>query len=235
MAKSDPSVVVSGAIFVGEDTTNNDASPLDVFKNPENYATTVASGYLTFETKATTFPGFVKTSLSETEIHLDGSFTHLERQIRENYDSPDAAVIARNLRDLIPGVVEEKSLSGLVLSLLVIRKPFDSDKVTVRIVQTLLDISSDEYGTTYIPDQTATLKSVEIEAIPNVFNSNAERLAQSIPVVKMPELINYFTSPKASDETLDGLERNSHSCDQQTRIAAPRRGLYPLSHWLMRD
>ncbi|KAF9079949.1 hypothetical protein BGX23_002917, partial [Mortierella sp. AD031] len=43
MVQGSPNAIVSGAIFVGDDTTNPDATPVEIFKHPENHATAAAS------------------------------------------------------------------------------------------------------------------------------------------------------------------------------------------------
>ncbi|KAI1291359.1 hypothetical protein EDD11_008977 [Mortierella claussenii] len=261
IAKGAPNAIVSGAIFVGEDTTNKDASSTDVFRDPRNHATAAASilvysaesanyhpseqddpssllpGHSAFESKAQGFPGFTQTILSHTDIHLNGSFTQLEKEIRDNYASSDAPLVARSLRDLIPGVVVDKSLEEWLLSLVVIRKPVSSDAVTVKIVQVLLNISSDETHTAYIPVHTAKLSNIELNVIPTVLATNAERFAKAIHTVKVPGFIDYFSSPKVNNEILDGFERDPNPCLQHTTnvVSTHRQYQYRIFQWIMRD
>ncbi|KAG0204072.1 hypothetical protein BGX28_003883 [Mortierella sp. GBA30] len=253
IAKGTSDAIVSGAIFVGEDTTSADASPVDIYANPGNHATAAASvlvfaakavnyhpteqdassllpSYSAFETKVQQFPGFMMTESSiKNGLLLDGGFTQLEKEIRDSYESSDASLIARSLRDLIPGVIEDKSLEKWILSLVAVRKPVDSDVVTVKIVTLKLNLTSDDSHTAFIPKQSALLSNVEFSVISTALVSNAEQFAQSIHEVRVPDFIKYFSSPKVINES---FESDSISCIQQNTV---RHRQYPLSRWMMRD
>ncbi|KAF9319112.1 hypothetical protein BG003_009913 [Podila horticola] len=43
MVKGNPGAVVSGRFFVSEDTTDSDASAIDIYSDPRNYASATAS------------------------------------------------------------------------------------------------------------------------------------------------------------------------------------------------
>ncbi|KAG0330409.1 hypothetical protein BG000_011720 [Podila horticola] len=254
MARGNPDAVVSGGLFVGEDTTNPDASAVDIYKYPENYASAVASilqysavttdyrpsqpdataksGYSGFQRKASTFPGFILTANSEGDIPLDGSLIQLEEAVREEYPSTDSILIARSLRDLFPGYVEDSSLKEWVLSLVVIRKPFYSDTVTFKLVQLELTIATDKAHSTYIPEQTARLSSSEFQVNAAVLTNKADQFAEIIPRVDVQGFINYFASPKVPEESEDVLERGSHSCRQEMPSFASRLQQVRLARWM---
>ncbi|KAG0203884.1 hypothetical protein BGX28_003984 [Mortierella sp. GBA30] len=257
MAQGTPDAIVAGALFVGKDTTSAGASPADIFRDPENHAAAAASilmfsassakyhpseqnspsllqGYSGFTSKAKTFPGFIQTTIFQKGVHLNGSFTQLEKEIRENYDSSDAALIARSLRDLIPGFVQDKSLVEWLLSLMIISKPDGADTVTVKFVELLFKISSDKSHTTYIPEQTATLSNTELNIIPSTLSTNADQFGKKVPIVQVPAFVQYFTSPKTFGEPSAWFERDSGSNRQQTTVTSRHRQ-YPIAQWMMRE
>ncbi|KAF9088127.1 hypothetical protein BGX23_007603, partial [Mortierella sp. AD031] len=207
MARASPNAIVSGALFVGEDTTNPDASNTNIYKNPENHAAAAASvleysavntnyrpseqghssllsTFEAFQQKATSFPGFIPTIQSGSDVFLNHSLIGLEKAVQDAYPSTDAALIARGLRDLFPGSVEDQSLKEWILSLLVIRKPEGSDTVTIKFVQLALTIEFDKTHTAHIPEQDARLSNYELQVNPSVFALNADRFAEVIKVTK---------------------------------------------------
>ncbi|KAF9955992.1 hypothetical protein BGZ65_003044 [Modicella reniformis] len=222
----DPDAVLTEAIFVGNDTTNPDASPVDIFKNPENHATAAASmleflarqfnffpaeqdpssssiksGHYQFLTKINTLPGFVLTLQTERAIKLNDSFNQVAKEIRDSYGSTDARIIARSFRDAIPDIIKDKSLKLWHMPLLVIRKPVDTDTVTLKVVRLELDFTSDTSQTAHIPTQSANLANFEFSIDPTVLSLNAEKFAQEIRIVRVPDFLNFFSSPKVDSES----------------------------------
>ncbi|KAF9097004.1 hypothetical protein BGX23_010047 [Mortierella sp. AD031] len=257
MVQGSPNAIISGAIFVGDDTTNPDASPVDIFKRPENHAAAAASilvysataanyrpseqsppsllsGFDAFVKKASSFPGFTPRDQSNTNVFLNQSLIGLEKAVREQLGhSPDGPIIARSLRDLFPGVVEDSSLKEWILSLIVVGKPENSDTVSLNFVRLALKIGSDKTHTTYIPEQHAPLATFELLVNPSVLNINAEKFAEVIPIVKVPSFIAYFASPKVIEgEPEEGLLLSSSSCRQEPRPFFSRAQQYRLSQWL---
>ncbi|KAG0205886.1 hypothetical protein BGX28_002576 [Mortierella sp. GBA30] len=258
MAKGSSSAIVSGAIFVGKDTTSSDASAVDIFRNAGNHAAAAASivvysakgakfdpanqdpsdrgSYSNFLNRVTTFPGFLLYTNFQSDIKLTGSLDQLEEQIKEADGSSDASLIARNIRGLIPASIKDTSLDKWVLSLIVIGKPADSDTVTLKHVQLTLNIKSDESQKTYIPEQTATLRIYGFTVIQNFIEMHANTLADRIPIVKVPDFIAYLTSPKTSDDLWDSFffERDTSSCRQKSAFMS-RRHQYRIAQWLLQE
>ncbi|KAG0205759.1 hypothetical protein BGX33_007759 [Mortierella sp. NVP41] len=244
MARASPNAIVSGALFVGEDTTNPDASNTNIYKNPENHAAAAASvleysavntnyrpSEQAFQQKATSFPGFIPTIQSGSDVFLNHSLIGLEKAVQDAYPSTDAALIARGLRDLFPGSVEDQSLKEWILSLLVIRKPEGSDTVTIKFVQLALTIEFDKTHTAHIPEQDARLSNYELQVNPSVFALNADRFAEIIKVTKVPDFLIFFASPKVVDLE-DGLELGSSPCDQKPLTLTSRLRQYRVNQWI---
>ncbi|KAK3840299.1 MAG: hypothetical protein JOS17DRAFT_798296 [Linnemannia elongata] len=131
MAAMATSAIVSAALFVGKDTTNYSDSPVEIFKTPGNHAAAAASALVysakevevspatqgpkslienfnAFVIKVSTFPGFFVDRSEESGIPLNGSLIQLEEVIREGLGDP---LIASSFRDLVPGYIQEESLT----------------------------------------------------------------------------------------------------------------------------
>ncbi|KAF9536847.1 hypothetical protein EC957_009522 [Mortierella hygrophila] len=231
------SAVVSGAIFDGYDTTDQSASNVDIYRNPENHAAAAASVLVfsgnavdfhpasqepkalgqslgAFVSKASAFPGFLLTSTVEQNLALNGSLTQFEKIIREKLNDP---LTARAFRDLVPGYIQDKSLKEWILSLIVLSKPEGSDTVNLKLIHVSLIIHSDDTQTAIIPEQTARLIIADLKVLANVLVQNADRFASSIPVHKVLDFINFFASPKVPFED-EQIQSGSTSCTKKRPI-----------------
>ncbi|KAG0066579.1 hypothetical protein BGZ89_007123 [Linnemannia elongata] len=219
--------VVSGAIFVGKDTSDPSADPLEVYRNPSNHATATSSVLVfaantvnfnpasqepkaliqnldQFVRKVDTFPAFTLTQSEQFSLELDGSLTQFEKTISEQLEDPDTA---RALRDLVPDNVQDPSLTDWILSLVVVAKSEDSDDISVKLARVYLTISSDAT----IPKQSARLSVSGYKVNDFLFVSNAETFAGRISTTRVPDFIDYFTSPKGFTRAEHGY-RGPTSC-----------------------
>ncbi|KAF9538828.1 hypothetical protein EC957_006176 [Mortierella hygrophila] len=240
--------VASGAIFVGKDTSDSSASPIDVYSNPSNHATAAASVLVfaaksvnfhpssqepkalgqnleQFQTKVTSFPGFVLQDIQDYFLGLDGSLTQFEKTIGEQLDDPN---IARALRGLVPDNVEDQSSTDWVLSLIVLSKPAGTNTVNVKLVQVSLIISSDG-NTATIPEQSARLVVSDLQVAERVFVLNAETFADRIPTTSVSDFINFFTSPKDFSRR-DQAQRGSASCLRNRMTFKDRQAILSWIH-----
>ncbi|KAG9065009.1 hypothetical protein KI688_002328 [Linnemannia hyalina] len=240
--------VVSGAIFVGKDTSDPSASPVDVYWDPSNHAAAAASVVVFaansvdfhpssqepkalgqnldgFTRKVATFPGFSLTNNQQYSLQLDGSLTQFEKTIDEQLDDPNTA---RALRDLIPENFEDQSLTDWVLSLIVVTKPDGSDTVTIQSVQVSLIILSDG-NTATIPRQSARLSISNFQVITSVFVSNADRFADRVGVTTVSDFIKFFTSPKDFLRS-DQAQRGFTSCLRSRMTFKDRQAILSWLH-----
>ncbi|KAF9125024.1 hypothetical protein BGX30_000646 [Mortierella sp. GBA39] len=242
------SAVVSGAIFVGKDTSDPSATPVDVFKDPRNHPTAAASVLVFsansagfnptsqepkalgqnldgFVSKVSTFPGFVMTNNEQYSLKLDGSLVQFEKAIGEQLDDFNTA---RALRDLVPDNIQDKSLTEWVLSLIVLSKPEGSDIVNVRLAQVPLTISSDG-DTVTIPEQSTRLSVSDLRVNAPMFASYAEMFAQKIPTTSVSDFINFFTSPKGFSRRGQD-QRGSTSCLRNRMTLKDRQAILSWIH-----
>ncbi|KAK3840297.1 MAG: hypothetical protein JOS17DRAFT_726666 [Linnemannia elongata] len=227
------SAVVSGALFVGEDTTNYDATPVEIYRNVENHAAAAASiliysanstdfhpasqepkalGQILdhFVKKASTFPGFLTQSISDQNVALNGSLTQFEKVIRESLEDP---LTARAFRDLVPGYIQDKSLTDWIISLIVLSQPKGSNIVSLRQARVTLTLSTDNTQTVIIPKQSARLIVSDYKIFDQFFIKNADKFASSYPVYRVRDFIDFFASPKVLFEE-EQIQRDSTSCPQ---------------------
>jgi len=223
LAKSRPDAIVSGALFSGKDTTENNAHKTDIFRDPRNHATaaasilvygaksanfnpsnqdqkTLVSHFDGFEHKVNNFPGFTESDMFESRVSIDNSLMGLEQAIRCEYDNHDSRLIARGIRDLVPGEIRNRDMKEWLLSLVVVSKPRGTNHVTVKLVQLCLKLESDSNnGMTRIPKQHADLKVTEYRVNADVLEKHASKFAETMHVMWMPEYIAYFASPKVQE------------------------------------
>ncbi|KAG0074213.1 hypothetical protein BGZ90_010940, partial [Linnemannia elongata] len=167
-----------------------------------------------FVRKASTFPGFIAEYSKEESLALNGSLIQFEELIRKQLEDP---LIARGLRDLIPGYIQDQSVTEWTLSLVVANKPEDSDAVSLQFARVRLTIHSDKTQTAYIPEQNARIIIAGYKINNGFLSSYAERLAQTINIVSVPSYIVYFASPKVFSENVQ-TQYGSTSCSQSRPI-----------------
>ncbi|KAF9162496.1 hypothetical protein DFQ26_003518 [Actinomortierella ambigua] len=218
MANSASNAVASGAVFVGEDTTDPEASPVSIYKNPENHATAAASILVysakitdftpsslppkslvasldSFLAKASSFPGFLLESNKQGKLPLNGSLIQLEQIVREESTS-HGALIGRSMRDLVPGYIPDETLTQWILNLIVIEKPRGSDDVKFHLIWMTLEIKTDKGHNAVIPEQSAKLNSSTLRIQKAYLEQYADRLVGLAGVTRARDAIDFFASPK---------------------------------------
>lgn len=232
LAKSYNNAVLSAALFLGEDTTNPDADAYGIFENERNHATAVSSilvyaaEYVEFRPSEQTpknlvltlnqfadkidqSSAFISQGKSKARVNLDGSLTQFERVIREEAsdgNDHERALVARTLRDLIPGyVVNQDVVDPWTLNLVTIQKRANDNEVTVTISRLDIELDVDESKSTSIPKQEIEVYTTVYRADAKFLHERAKDLAKEIGIVRVRDTIDFFTSPKVENED-DDLE-----------------------------
>ncbi|KAG0260871.1 hypothetical protein DFQ27_003284 [Actinomortierella ambigua] len=221
MARQSTRALASGAIFVGKDTTNPRATPLEIFENPENHAAAAASvvvfaaqsarftpsespakslveSFPAFLQKVASFPGFLTERNEQKTLELTGSLMQLEERVSEAVIE-NGAQVGRGIRDLVPSSIPDETLDKWILTLLVINKPDESDYVKIQQVYITLAINTDDHSPV-IPQQSAKINISTYRVIERVFTSNAEKFAQRLPIYLVGAAIDFLTSPALNPE-----------------------------------
>ncbi|KAF9308039.1 hypothetical protein BG003_011701 [Podila horticola] len=218
---ADADAVVSVAAFAGKDTTDLNAQPVAIFEEEKNHATvastvlvfsannanfqpslkpakSLAPAYVQFLTQAASFPGFGDLEAMVQTLPLNNSVFQFETEIRNLIkNDPDRFLIARSLRDLLPGYISDSSLKTWLLSFILIGKPEGADEVYVKFTRVVLTLKTDKEQTTIIPKQDAKfeISQVKVNALWVAQHANG-LVAKLNPIVSVRDSIDYFTSPK---------------------------------------
>ncbi|KAG0256562.1 hypothetical protein DFQ27_005667 [Actinomortierella ambigua] len=226
MARQSTRGVVSNAIFVGEDTSDPKASPVEVFKNPENHATAASSVVLfaaemtgftpgvrpakslekpfhKFWEKVSVFPGFDLEKNEQQTLELSGSWTQMEEAI-EKAVSANGAIVASSILQLAPYyILLDKSLDKWILSLVVFEQPKESHAVKVQLVHMFLETTTgDNHYPVITPNQKAKIESSLFKVNSSLLTSNAETFAQKVHISLVDDTINILASPEFPDSDI---------------------------------
>ncbi|KAF9118629.1 hypothetical protein BGW39_001005 [Mortierella sp. 14UC] len=239
MAQSaaDADAVVSAAAFVGEDTTDFDAQPVDIFTEEKNHATvastvlvfsatdanfqpslhpakSLASAYVEFLKKATSFPGFGELVATVQTLPLNNSVFQFETDIRNVIkNDPDRFLIARGLRDLLPGYIPDSSLKTWLLSFTLIGKPEGADDVYIKFARVFLTLNTNKEHTTIIPEQDAKFEISQVKVNALWVAQHADALVPKLqPIVSVRESIDFF----ASSKVIPSMRLNDASCGRSS-------------------
>ncbi|GJJ71074.1 hypothetical protein EMPS_03424 [Entomortierella parvispora] len=251
LARTNIQAVVSDAIFVGENTVDDSASPLEIFSDSKNHAEVVSSVLVfsadranfqpasqpakslalnlrEFIEKASTFPGFIMERSEQESLPLNGSLTQFEKVVREaGIAQPHQALVARSLRDMIPGYIVNEDVDEWKLSLIVIDKPKGADVAYVNFVRVDVSIDADKTGTTFIPEQAAGVSSVVIRTNLSYLVEYAEKLSSLIPITNVRDALVFFASPKVESDPADSNETSCH----KNPLAFVNQGQRSLYNW----
>ncbi|KAF9158704.1 hypothetical protein DFQ26_007318 [Actinomortierella ambigua] len=228
MVNASMNAVVSGAVLVGRDTADYGSTAEEIFSTPDNHISALASVAMasaemtafrpaeeppkalivTFEQfvrKFSAFPAFRHSHTTDVDINLNGSFTQFEKAIRDHGGAGDSdsghriAVVARGLRDLIPGYNRDSSLKTWLLNVLAMDNSHilqRNEKLTFTLARITLHIAADATHTTYIPKQAAHLVVSTYTVDGNYLINNAAKLVSIIPIQTVLATKAFLASPK---------------------------------------
>ncbi|KAG0236510.1 hypothetical protein BGW42_003416 [Actinomortierella wolfii] len=214
--------VSSGAIFSRETTHTTD--PIQVFKDPENHLTALASIVVfaaettsfkpailppksldtsldDFINKVATFPGFILSEHEQGSIRLDSSLIQLEKAVRELVPH-HGALVGRGIRDLFPGYIPDPTLNEWTLLLIGGERLAENDDIKLHLFALELKAEIDKSYTTQIPKQVAAFSRSTLHVRSSFLIANAQKLAEMIPIYSVHDAIDFLASPKVipSDE-----------------------------------
>ncbi|KAG0010986.1 hypothetical protein BGZ82_003204 [Podila clonocystis] len=234
---ADADAVVSAAAFVGKDTTDLNAEPVSIFREEKNHATaastilvfsanganfqpslqpakSLAPAYVQFLIKATSFPGFKEPEAMVQPLPLNNSVFQFETEIRNVINNdPDKFIIARGLRDLLPGYISDSSLKTWLLSFIVIGKPEGADDVYVKFARVVLTLKTDKDHTTIIPKQDAKFEISQVKLNALWVAQHADDLVARVqPIVSVRDSVDFF----ASSKVIPGKRLDEASCGRSS-------------------
>ncbi|KAG0260875.1 hypothetical protein DFQ27_003288 [Actinomortierella ambigua] len=218
MARQTTRAIASGAIFVGQDTTDPNASPVNIFKHPGNHAAAVSSVVAfsakresftpavapakslevplqNFLRRVSTFPGFLLTRQELSSDKISGSLIQFEKVVRDSAYK-HGALIGRGMRDLVPGYIPDKSMDQWILNLVVIDKAANSDVVELQLLYVALEIKTDDHHSAIIPEQQIRINRSILEVNQSYLTQYADSLVEKISIAMVRDTIDLLASPK---------------------------------------
>ncbi|KAF9966694.1 hypothetical protein BGZ73_000917, partial [Actinomortierella ambigua] len=212
--------IVSKAVFLGKDTTNECDTGAQVYEKIENYPTAAATllvseaeisryerhssqvvksiiPYKVLETKLHEFEG-LKFNETRTLVTLTStSRGDLYKAVRDAYEGTERGVIAAVMRNLVPSKNHNDSLKTWLLSVPVIRRDSSSGRVIIQVARLILRLDTDEDGKVEIvAGQDAKFAVSEFELDPKHLQEHADQLAKKYPLAKVDHYKWYFTSKR---------------------------------------
>ncbi|KAF9954833.1 hypothetical protein BGZ72_004262 [Mortierella alpina] len=232
MARERFDAIASGALFTGKDNTDNmDVSKLDVFRDPKNHASAVASllwngaalnkfvpaadglatdpyAYQDFLREVNRFKGFRKSGEQRRKLELTGRLEQLEEEIDRKYRSfvdDDDIDVARHFRQLIPNNLRKEDIYGdrWLLSQIIIRQSPHSNAVSFEIGRIALEIRRERNGKAVIEPQTATLVKTDFHVDEKYLMENAQTLAEWVPIASVRTVLNLLTSKRIPNRSFN--------------------------------
>ncbi|KAG0238443.1 hypothetical protein B0O80DRAFT_499798 [Mortierella sp. GBAus27b] len=220
--------VSSRAIFTGEDNTIPGASLLDIFRDPRNHATAVASiigssarashfkpkehgldenqdAYYDFVEDITSFPGFnvEYKDWFPLSLSLSGDVDQFKNQIATYYESPsgnkDVEVSALAYQITRTGPGAKNGT--WLLSLTALHNDGDSNAVSVSLASVEVSVTITNQGDIIIWRQNTIFQQRILKVSSQILTAAAERLAEAIPK----------TDINAYEDRLTTLSANSRS------------------------
>ncbi|KAF9933527.1 hypothetical protein BGZ67_004217 [Mortierella alpina] len=246
--------IATGALFLGRDTSNPRATRQEVYSDPKNHATATASisvyaansvsfdpsdqstsdsAYSEFKRKVSTFPGFVLTFESSSDLTFDGNGELVEKvaKLYNNYvEGGEGAKVGATLGNVVGDHLENDPSKNWAFTTVVIHQ---IEEGTVQFELVELSVRND-----YVSFESVHHRQGEHDAdltvsIYKVNNSllvaNAQTLADKIPKVSVGDYITFFTSAASFKGSLEAwleVEQNQNSEHQTTFTRRPH-GLYP--------
>ncbi|KAF9182192.1 hypothetical protein BGZ51_004877 [Haplosporangium sp. Z 767] len=221
------------AFFFGKDTSDPSATNLDIFQQPKNHPTAIASillnaafaasfepkdGVITdpeafseFEARVSRISALQLGQIQKKTVSLTGDYHQLACEISKKYDSQHADTVATAFRGLIPRFVAENPWRNLLLVVMLIDRDDATEHITVEMVSITVTITKNFGGRSIISRQQAALtqKTFHVDATDLVYN--AEKWEKSVYIHDVGHFLERMSSAKNPDRP-DDDDRPS-TCD----------------------
>ncbi|KAG0359438.1 hypothetical protein BC939DRAFT_502063 [Gamsiella multidivaricata] len=209
--------IASGGLFAGEDTSDPNASGVEVFQDSKNHPAAVASIilfaanragfkpkqdgviadqniYNNFVTRISTFPGFTLQTSSEVGLQLSRGKDSLKESIAAGVDAGvgESGDVADAFMKELPSTLGDKSEEGWLLTLTVIQ--VRNESVYVGIYSLSLILSQNKDGGVEIGSQTIHLRQTGYRLITTFLTAQAKALVRNINTVQVATFIDELTT-----------------------------------------
>ncbi|KAK3822993.1 MAG: hypothetical protein J3Q66DRAFT_330558 [Benniella sp.] len=242
--------VTSRSLYSGEDTTDPAAQETEIFRDPKNHPTAVASiiyhlalqadfhprvqgvqatseAYGQFLRSLRHFPE-VFYSEETSELNLGGSYEQFRELIVAKYNSGKSKAVdaATAFVDQIPTALGEEDHEHWLLTLAAITRK-DDGYITADLSFVPIKLTRDDYGTVSIDRQITYIQQQTFHIASSFLVNNAYRLGRRVPVIHIDAFRRAFTTKSAEN---NAPETESWSCTKRT----PRQNLYSLPQLRLR-
>ncbi|KAG0239848.1 hypothetical protein B0O80DRAFT_499785 [Mortierella sp. GBAus27b] len=234
--------VVSRALYIGTDSSDPTDRPYEIFHDPRNHPTAVASllfhfsegadfhpkeqgidatskAYGKFIGSVLSFPGF-RRHPKESDLDLSGSLDQFRDEIASKYDPDDRTKsddISYEFEWQLPKTLATSQEQWL-LSLATITRTAD-DAIVVDLSSIPVKLTKDDYGSVTIDKQATVLRQQIVRVDAEFLIRHAEPLRRSVDIISVERFTReFFTKPVE--------EAKSESSRMRT--------LYPLSQMEVR-
>ncbi|KAF9962686.1 hypothetical protein BGZ70_007973 [Mortierella alpina] len=242
--------VATGALLLGKDTTDPNAPPRDVYSESRNHAMAVASvvvhaanlvsfdpsgqlsygdTYSRFKEKATTFPAFIREFERSKELKFSGHH-ELRQKVADIYDEfvpgGEGLKVAVIVTDVVGNHLEDPrpkhwGFTTIVICQLESSVQLGLVELSVRGGSSLETVNHRE------SDHTAILTVSNYLVIPQVFQGNADSLAQKISKVTIANFMEFFTTGPSKDSLKAWLNIDQGQDTEQIPFTRRPHALYP--------
>ncbi|KAI8373020.1 uncharacterized protein BYT42DRAFT_616210 [Radiomyces spectabilis] len=212
--------VVSGALFIGEDTTDPDAHGAKLFERPKNHPVAVSSiiqyssnatefhpssqslkeaanSYDDFIKKVSSFPGFRFTSSHHDEIRHNGNIQTLLKEVNKVYlrghDKEQKDATNKILSGLLSH--EHSGERSYTISHLTIENLGTNADLKIYILAINQDVDHDDNGMITLTEDRAGLTVSEFTVNRGFLVSNADKLGEKISRAEIKDVVKDLTTP----------------------------------------
>ncbi|KAI1306708.1 hypothetical protein EDD11_004684 [Mortierella claussenii] len=221
LARHDQENLISVARLTGKDTTTRGKRGAEIFRNPRNHASAVASillytadrndyrprekGIITdstvyekFMDETLSFPGYRVGTERIDNLHFNGDRKQFHEQIRQHYrsDVNKADQVARAFEKMIPRELDEDNedqSNKYLLTQLIIHNHMGRP-IQVEMSELSLTLSRDRDGRAKIDKQTALMYVNHFTVKTDYLVNHADSLAKDIPTVMVKKALEELST-----------------------------------------
>ncbi|KAI8373016.1 uncharacterized protein BYT42DRAFT_578932 [Radiomyces spectabilis] len=211
--------IVSGALFIGKDTTDPDAAGPEIFERPENHPVAVSSiiqyssnasnfhpskppnetadSLEDFLNRISTFPGFMLTSSHRDGITHHGNIQTLLEEVNKVYLQGHHKEQKEATNKILSGLLSHQHSDELsyTISHLAIENLGTEADLKLHMLTINQRVGHDKNGMITLTQDNADLNITELTLNRGFLESNADRLARAISRAEIKDVVQGLTTP----------------------------------------
>ena len=251
--------IVSGACMNGQDTTSRDSHGEEIFRDPRNHPSAVASllrysadradfrprekGVITdpkvyehFMKDVCNFPGFQVHHQQNQRLELQGDREQFKREIAKKYksDRVDPWAMARAFEHLIPQELDEDNQEWLLNYVVLNTQDREGHQgnIEVEIASVMLQLTKGSNDETKIKRQTAEMTMNAFNVKRQYLVEHASSLAQRVRTMRARKALKELSSTGQLGGGDEDEEEDNLDLEAWFQgLLAPEYRAYPVSRW----